>query len=188
MKTDEGLLLGDGTGNFLNGVDASAATFNAATVGADYSVSVKLANLYDLICVAGAQISAAGQENKWFANVVILNPRDAKLLKLDKDIDGNYLRPDFANGLVNSIDGIAIIENPLVPAGQAYVMDSRQGTVYQNKGVTLEFAFENRDNFENELVTVKAYERLNLLIRNVDANAFIHIPVISTAITAITAP
>ena len=188
LKTDEGLLLGDGTGTALNGVASQAATFAAATPGADYSTSVKMANLYDLICIVGAQISAAGQENKWFANVVVMNPRDAKLLKLEKDDNGQYLRPDFARGLVQSIDGIRIVENPLIPENEMYVMDSRQGTVYQRRGVGLEFSFENRQNFEEELVTVKAYERLNLLIRNVDANAFIHVPDIAQGIIDITAP
>jgi len=52
--------------------------------------------------------------------------------------------------------------------------------------MTVEFGFENNDNFEREIVTVKAYERLNLRVRNVDANAFMHVPDIATAITAIT--
>lgn len=49
-------------------------------------------------------------------------------------------------------------------------------------------AFENRENFEKELVTVKAYERLNFRVRNVDANAFLHVPSIATAVAAILKP
>ena len=66
-----------------------------------------------------------------------------------------------------------------------YILDSTKGTVFQRKGVTVEMSFENSDNFERELVTVKAYERLNLRVRNNDANAFMHIADISAAITAI---
>ena len=41
---------------------------------------------------------------------------------------------------------------------------------------------------EKELVTVKAYERLNFRVRNVDANAFMHIADITAAIAAILKP
>ena len=67
-------------------------------------------------------------------------------------------------------------------------MDSTKGTVVSRRGTTVEFGFENNDNFEKELVTVKAYERLNFLVRNVDANAFMHVPSIAAGITAITKP
>jgi hypothetical protein len=60
--------------------------------------------------------------------------------------------------------------------------------VYSRKGVTVDFSFENTDNFEKELVTVKAYERLNFRVRNVDANAFMHVADVAAAITAITKP
>ena len=78
--------------------------------------------------------------------------------------------------------------NQLVPINEMYIMDSTKGTVYSRRGVTVEFGFENNDNFEKELVTVKAYERLNMRVRNVDANAFMHVPSISAGITAITKP
>jgi hypothetical protein len=76
----------------------------------------------------------------------------------------------------------------LIPANQAYVFDSTKGTIFQRRGATVELAFENRENFEKELVTVKAYERLNFRVRNVDANAFMHIADLGAAITAITKP
>jgi len=187
LKKDDSLLNDDGTGSLLNGVLSIAATFNAATAGADYFESIDDATLYDLICVVGAQISAAGQENKWFATDALLNPKDAKLMRLSKDADGNYLMPPFVAG-VSNVDGIRVIENPLIPEGEMLVGDFRQGTVYQSKTAQIEMSFENRSNFEDELVTIKAYERLNLLIRNVDANAFIHVPDIAAGITAITKP
>lgn len=188
LKKDNDLLLGDGTGNVIKGLAASAATFNAATVGADYSAAVDTPSLYDLIYVVGAQISAAGLENKWFANFALVNPKDATLMRLSKDADKNYLAPPFVSNGFDVVNGIVIIENPLVPENQMYVGDFRQGTVYRRKNPVIEMSFENRENFEDELVTVKAYERMALVIRNVDANAFIHVADIAAALTAITKP
>jgi hypothetical protein len=87
-----------------------------------------------------------------------------------------------------NIGSVQVIANNLVPVNEMYVMDSTKGTVVSRRGTTVEFGFENNDNFEKEIVTVKAYERLNFLVRNVDANAFLHVPDIASAITAITAP
>lgn len=188
LKADEGLLLGDGTGNNLNGVSSVAGTFNAASVGADYSTAVDDPTTYDLICVVGAQISAFGAENKWFANWAIMNPKDAKLMRLAKDANNNYITPPFVTNNGQVVDGIGIVENPLVPENEMYVGDFRMGRIYNRKSVTVEMSFENNDNFQREIVTVKAWRRLNLRIRNVDANAFIHVPDIGAAITAITAP
>ena len=87
-----------------------------------------------------------------------------------------------------NIGTVRIIENQLVPENEMYIFDSTKGVVYSRKGVTVDFSFENTDNFEKELVTVKAYERLNFRVRNVDANAFMHVADVNAAITAITKP
>lgn len=181
LKVDEQLLLGDGTGANLAGVDSVASTFAAG----DYAGSVQTPTLLDLIVVAASQISDFGLNNKYRANTVILNPIDATKMKLNKDADGNYLIPNYIVNNNAEIAGLRIIENQLVPVNSMYVMDSTQGVVYQRRGIVVELAFENATNFEQELVTVKAYERLNLRIRNVDANAFMKVTSISAALTAI---
>ncbi len=185
LKVDEQLLLGDGVYPNLNGVASYASTFAAG----DYAASVQAPTLIDLIKVAACQISDFGQNNKFNANVVLLNPADECLMQLEKDLDNNYLAPNiFNDGMGMMIGGVRVIKNQLVPANEMYIMDSTKGTVYSRKGISVELGFENNDNFEKELVTVKAYERLNLRVRNVDANAFMHVADIDAAILAITKP
>lgn len=195
LKIDNGLLLDDGIHPNLTSIDSVASTFNAAAVGADYSAEIQSATLIDLIMVGAAQIRAFGQENSWIADTAYLNPKDLTLLKLLKDQDDNYIKGNSiaprviqnrAGNLV--VDGtVELIANPNVPENQMYIFDSMQATIYQAKTAVIEFSFENRSNFETETVTVKAYERLNMLVRNVNANAFLHFPDISAGITAITA-
>ena len=193
LKKDSDLLLGDGTGANINGVASYASTFAANATGADYSGSVANAQLIDLLVVAGAQIKAFGQENFFSPNVIILNPKDATLMGLLKDTDTNYIKAGTVNAAVFRdaagtlfINGMRVIENPNCPENEAYIYDGSKGRFYRRKGMVVEFAYENSTNFEQELVTVKAYERCNLQVRNNDANAFMHIDDISAGISAIT--
>lgn len=184
LKVDNDLLLGDGIYPNMVGVASVASTFAAGS----YALSVQAPTLIDLIRVSACQISDFGQNNKFNANVAIVNPADQCLMTLEKDLNNNYLIPNWITNDGVNIGAVRIITNQLVPVDEMYIMDSTKGTVYSRKGVTIELGFENNDNFEKELVTVKAYERLNLRVRNVDLNAFMHIPSISASLLAITKP
>ncbi len=192
LKIDNDLLLGTGVSPILHGVAEKASTFDAAAAGASYAGLIPSATLIDLISVMGAQIRAFGKENMFFPNVVTLNPKDHQLIKFLKDSIGNYVKtPMLVSSLFQDqggrlyIDGMLLVANPLVPENEAYIFDSQKGTVYSRPGVGIEFAYENGTNFETDTVTLKVYERLNLLIRNVDANAFMHCSDIAAGIAAI---
>lgn len=194
LKVDADLLLGDGIGVNLNGVASYASTFNAANPDADYSGKVGDATVIDLIVVGGAQIKAFGAQNFFRPNVVMMNPTDVTLMGLMKDGMKNYIKMGSVNAAifrdVNGtlyINGMMVMENPNVPENEMYIFDSRRGKYFRRKGVVVEFSYENGTNFENEMVTVKAYERSNLLVKNNDANAFLHIPDIAASVAAITA-
>jgi hypothetical protein len=62
LKKDYDLLLGDGTGANINGVDSYASTFSATATGANYAGKVAHAQVIDLLVVAGAQIKAFGAQ------------------------------------------------------------------------------------------------------------------------------
>ena len=192
LKIDNDLLLGTGVSPIINGVAKYASTFDAAASGANYANTAPSANVIDLFSTAGQQIKQFGMMNAYRPNVVAVNPKTAQLIKFLKNTQGDYLNNNqlvkqyFVDGASHYfIDGLQMIENPLVAENTAYVFDSRKGTIYYKPGVGIEFSYENRDNFETETVTVKAYRRLNLLVRNVDANAFMFISDINAGIAAI---
>lgn len=189
-KVDEQLLLGDGAGANLNGVDSYASTFSAALAGADYSALVQEPTVADLISVMGAQIEFLGANGKFMPNVAILNPKQIKLLKLAKDANNLPLSCScmvMDNGTF-LVDGIVLVGNPLVPENELYVMDTTKGTIYERRGSNVEFAYENKDNFEHECVTAKAYERINLWVASNNQNAFMKCSDIAVAIAAIKKP
>ncbi len=193
LKEDYDLLLGDGLSANINGIDSYASTFSASSTGANYAGKIEEATLIDLLVVAGAQIKAFGAQNFFMPNYIMLNPVDATLMGLLKDEDKNYIKVGSVNASVFRdrngslfINGMRVVENPNVPANEAYIYDGRKATYYERKGMTIEFAYENRSNFEQELVTVKGVKRGNLWVAENDANAFMHIDDISAGIVAIT--
>lgn len=195
LKIDNDLLLGTGVAPILNGLAKYASTFaaNNADPSLNYAASTPNAQLIDLISICGAQIRQLGQQNMFYPNAVLLNPRDVQGIKALKNSFGDYIRD---SQLINTlfvdtngryyIDGMMLVENPLVAANTLYIGDFTKGTVYSMPGIGIEFSYENRQNFETETVTIKIYERLNLLIRSVDANAFMFVSDIGAGITAIT--
>lgn len=194
LKIDNNLLFGDGNSPNPNGIQKYASTFNPSNASpeANYAGLIPSASLIDLLSVAGAQIRAFGQDNMYNPNLIFMNPKDLQMLRYLKDGIQNYIKtPQLYSTLITTpsgntyIDGMLIISNPNVAANTAWVMDSKKATIYSKPGVGIEFAYENGTNFENELVTVKIYERMNLLVRNVDQNAFMLISDLNAGINGI---
>jgi len=194
LKVDNNLLLADGTGVNPNSIDSYSSVFDPANPLANYALQVQAATIIDLIVVAGAQISAFGQENSFMADTVYMNPKDYTLMKLLKDGEDNYIKQGSVDPRIFQdmngrlwIDGmILVLPNPNVVENTLYIFDSMKATIYQRRKAVIEFSYENKDNFEHECVTVKAYERLNMLVRNTQANAFMKVADISGGVTAIT--
>lgn len=196
LKVDSDLLLADGIGSNPASIASYSSTFNPANVAANYALQVQAATIIDLIVVAGAQIAAFGEENAFMADTVYMNPKDYTLMKLLKDGEDNYIKQGSVDPRIFQdqagrlwIDGvIMVLPNPSVTQNELYIFDSMKATIYQRRKAVIEFSYENKKNFEEEVVTVKAYERLNMLVRNTQANAFMHVADIAGGVTAITKP
>ncbi len=195
LKKDAGLFNGDGIYPNLHSVDEYASEFDATnTLGGTidaWAGTVQTPNIYDLIVAMVSQIISLGQDGSFLPNVVLVNTVDRYKTMLIKDKNDNYLLPPFVVRVNNrdfTIDGLMVRSNPLVEGNTCYVFDSSKGTIYQRKGAIAEMSFENVNNFEVEVVTMKVYERLNLLVRNVNANAFMKCSDVETALTTLAKP
>jgi hypothetical protein len=192
LKVDNDLLTGDGTHPNLHSVDEVASEFSAAnTLGgtiAAWTATVETPTIFDLVIAMTSQIIALGKDGSFIPNVVLFNTIDRYKSMLIKNKNGDYQLPPFVarvNGNEYNIDGMIVRSNPNVPANSLRVMDSTKGTIYNRKGVVIEMSYENGSNFETEVVTIKAYRRLNLLIRNVNKNAFMKCSDIDAALLAL---
>ena len=188
LRIDEQLLLGDGAGENLNSIDSTASTFNAANAACDIATSIQAATYVDLILGMETQIIELGEQDSYEPNVVLVNKCDWFIfVQSRKDLNNNYLdaRVTMVNG-VPFVGGMMVVWTPIVPQNELYVFDSNRGEIVDRQSLTLEVAFENKDNWEKEIASLKGFERLNFLVENNNANAFMHAPDVAAGITAIT--
>jgi len=188
LKIDSQYLLGDGTGLNVAGIDSYSSEFNAANAACDISTSIQAANYVDLVLGMETQIIELGKQNAYVPNVVLVNKCDWFIfVQSRKDLNNNYLdeRVTMVGG-VPQVGGMSVIWTPIVPQNELYVMDSTKGESIDRQEIILEVAFENGTNWESNIASLQGYTRLNLLVENNNANAFMKCTDVATAITAIT--
>lgn len=185
LKEESEILLG--SGNILS-IDAIASEFSATNPLAPFAGAFTSATLAELTGAMKAQIYTFGQERAWDANTIVMNYNDWVKFMHQKNADGDYLLPNFVMTGDSTLNGMRVVTSPIVAPNTLYVFDSTKGQILDRQGATVEFSYENNDNFEHEVVTVKAVERLQFHVSNIERDAFMKCSDIATALTAITAP
>jgi HK97 family phage major capsid protein len=153
----QGLL---GSGNYT--------AFSAST----YAASVKKANIVDVLRKMRLQARVANKS----VNAVLLNAADIDSIESLKDDDGNYpmqlgVKID-ANGKVNSIAGLAIIENNNVVANTAIAIDVNESSeIGIRNDVTMEIGWQNED-ITKRMVTIVFVTRLAHGIKDAERNIY----------------
>ena len=155
---------------------------------ADFSGKFQAPTIAELTAAMKAQIYTFGAENKWDANTVIMNNNDLVCFKHQKDANNNYLLPNLVMENGGLLNGMKIVTSPIVAANTLYVLDSTQGTIYDRMKTKVEMFFENKDNAEHELVTIKGLKRVQFVVKEINKNAFMKCSDIAAALTAITQP
>ena len=183
LKADSAVLTG--TTDIVS-IDSIASTFDPANVLAPFTNAFTSATLAELTGAMKAQIYTFGQEMAYDADTIIMNYNDWVKFMHQKNANGDYLLPNFVASGDSVLNGMRVITSPLVSPNSLYVMDSRKGQILDRQGVTVEFSYENNDNFEHEIVTVKALQRIQFFVPLVHQDAFMKCTDIATALTAIT--
>ena len=159
-----------------------------AFVTTPYADTVEAANLFDLIAVVAADI-AANRGSKYQPDTVLLNPMNMLGMTLSKNAYG-YLLPPFgslSNGQYISVMGLKIVPSGQVTANTMVVGDFRYGTIYDLEDLTIEMGWIN-DQFIKNCFTILAEQRLALLIRLGDEQAFRKVTNITTALADLETP
>ena len=165
LKLDEQILLGDGTGNNLAGIDANAVAFSAGS----FAGTILAANNTDVLRVAIAQIAGANFE----ANYIVLNPADAAALELTKTTTGEYTYPvNMMYGAPKTIYGVPVIENNLVPAGEFYVGDFSKSNLRVREDMNIQVGYVN-DDFTKNLITILCEARAAHFVKVNHYDAFV---------------
>lgn len=184
LKADAEVLKGAGD---INSIDAIASVFDPANILAPYSNAFTNSTLAELTGAMKAQIYTFGQEMAYEADTIIMNYNDWVKFMHQKNANGDYLLPNFVTQGDGVLNGMRVITSPLVDPNTLYVLDSTKGQILDRQGVTVELSYENNDNFEHEIVTVKALERIQFFVPAVHQDSFMKCTNITQALTDITA-
>lgn len=156
------LINGDGTGSNVRGI------LNRS--GIQTVTSAKKANWFDDLYSA---ISKVAQATPLTADGIIMNTADYEVLRLAKDGNGQYVAGGPFQGQYG-VGGI-LVDPPVwgyrtvvtnnIPKGTALVGAFRQGsTILRKGGLRVDSSNTNADDFEKNLVTLRAEERIGLMV------------------------
>lgn len=156
------LISGDGTGSNVRGI------LNRS--GIQTVTSAKKANWFDDLYSA---ISKVAQATPLTADGIIMNTADYEVLRLAKDGNGQYVAGGPFQGQYG-VGGI-LVDPPVwgyrtvvtnnIPKGTALVGAFRQGsTILRKGGLRVDSSNTNADDFEKNLVTLRAEERIGLMV------------------------
>ena len=106
-------------------------------------------------------------------DAVILNPLDWQYIQLAKDGNGQYygggpFSGAYGNGGYSNVAalwGLKVVTTPRIAAGTALVGGFQEcGQFFRRQGVTVEMTNSNVDDFQNNLITVRAESRSALTV------------------------
>lgn len=189
LKKESELLLGaSASATDLQSIDSIASEFNPSNVLAPFNGAngFDSPNLEQVVDAMSAQIQIFGQENKWMPDTLVMNFADFVRYRNLKDADGNKIVHTIEG--LPFIAGLRVITSPIVVANTCYVFDSSKGSLLTRQGYTFGVSYDNNDNFEHETATMKAVERVQFYVRQINNDAFMKCTDVATAITAITKP
>lgn len=148
------LLNGNGTGQNLNGLIPNATPFDVALVKAGD-------NKADIIRRAILQVRLA----EYRADGIVMHPTDWADIEVLKETTGGYIwsNPTVNNG--QNLWGIPVVDTTAMTQGNFLVgAFARAAQIFDRWQARVEVSNSNADDFEKNLVTIRAEERLALAI------------------------
>lgn len=182
LTFDNLLLSGTGVNQF-NGILTFAPGFTGGSLTATFTAGT--VNKLDVLRAAIMEIKVAGK-NKFAPTAIVLNPADAASLDLEKGTDGHYVMPPFTGADRTIVKGVKVIENTSITAGDFLVGDFKKLHVDNRRGLSLQVATENADDFEKDLISIRLTRRAASYVRTNETGAFLQGD-FATAITALEA-
>lgn len=100
------------------------------------------------------------------ADGIVMNDLDWAVIEMLKTTDGAYLLANPVNMLTPRLWGLPIVTTPAMNAGDFLVGNFRMGaTVYDRMDVEVLISTENVDDFEKNMATMRAEERVAIAVK-----------------------
>lgn len=163
MAEDEQILFGDGVGTNLTGIMNTDGLQEYTGLASDRkSAQVRRAATRAIL----AYFQPTG---------VVMHPFDWEDIELETDLNGAYtVAVSVAVGGEKRVWRLAVTDSPAMTQGHALVGAFGTGAkLYDREQVNIEVSTENRDLFERNAYTVRAEERLGLVVDRPES--FVHL-------------
>ncbi|MBL4837378.1 MAG: phage major capsid protein [Kordiimonadaceae bacterium] len=158
------LMLGDGTGQNLNGLVPQATDYVVTGIPGG-----ALANLVDEVRWAKLQV----RKSFYAATAVVLNPVDFAKIELLKDGDGKYLYSAFQSGTELRLWGLRVAESDSIAENEFMVgAFATAAEIWDRQQASVEMSDSDRDNFIKGMWTLRARKRLALAVYR--PKSFVH--------------
>lgn len=157
LVEEDQILNGDGTGQNLTGIIPQATAYSAIA-----GVVSGTATRVDMIRLAMLQAAVA----LWPADGIVVNLADWAAIELQKTTDGGYLFANPQGQVEPRLWGLPVVDTPAMAIDKFLVGSFKMGaTLYDRMGVEVLISTENVDDFEKNLATMRAEERIALAVK-----------------------
>lgn len=149
------LLNGDGTGAHLLGIIPQATAYSAAFVvtGETAIDRIRLAMLQGVL----ALFPMTG---------TVLNPTDWAKIEMTKDGMGRYIIGDPQGQVAARLWGLPVVSSLAMTAGTFLTGAFKYGAqIFDRMAIEILISTENNDDFEKNMITIRAEERLALIVK-----------------------
>lgn len=163
MAEDDQILWGNGVGDNLTGLMNTAGVQDYTGLSSDRkSAQIRRAATRAIL----AYFQPTG---------VVLHPFDWEDIELETDLNGNYtVAVSVAVGGEKRVWRLAVTDTPAMTQGDALIGAFGTGAkLYDREAVSVEVSTENRDMFERNAYTLRAEERLGLVVDRPES--FVHL-------------
>lgn len=162
LRVENQLVAGNGTAPNVNGLtNTGNFTPHGYTAASLTALGLSPSNRFDLI---GKMMGDAALAD-FPADVVLLNTGDWWTMRLTKDAQGRYLLGDPGSSVVPSLFGRPAVASNAMVAGNVWVGSlSQAATLHEREGVVVEMSDSDENNFQLNLLTIRAERRLALTV------------------------
>jgi HK97 family phage major capsid protein len=173
LAEEDQLLNGNGTAPNIKGLLNRSGLATAVAVPGTPTQTDRIDSIY-------SQISAIRSTAFLEPDGIVINPTDWKTIRLNKDANNQYFGGGPFTGAYgvgpNPVEhgsqgenpdlwGCRVVVTPAIAAGTALVGAFQTAAqIFRRSGITVEMTNSNNDDFEKNLVTMRAEERLALAV------------------------
>lgn len=170
LRVENQLVAGNGTAPNLSGLTlASNFTAHGYTAASMTALNLSPTNRFDLIGKMIGDCAAADYP----ADVVIVNTIDWWTMRLAKDAQGRYILGDPGSSVPPTLFGLPVVASNAMTIDTVWVGSLAQAaTKHERESITLDLSDSDENNFQLQLVTIRAMRRLALTVEKPAAARF----------------